>query len=129
MRLAKYTNARRQVDELTRRVPVSPAYPDGIHVFGGDAGLIHAFGTVDARLLPPNVDVLLSGHVHLLEQVSFASDHAAQFVSGVAGTAEDTVPLPASAPLALGALVDTMRSRLDGFGFMTMERTARTAGP
>lgn len=67
--------------------------------------------------------MLPSGHVHLWEQVSFASDHPAQFVSGFAGTAEDTVPLPASAPPAPGAVVETMRSWLDGFCFMTMERT------
>ena len=59
MRLEKHTDARRQVDELARRVPhaiaavhhpllalgaervcVLPAYPDGIHVVGDDAGVI-----------------------------------------------------------------------------------------
>jgi hypothetical protein len=98
-----------------------------ISLFGGDAGLIQAFGTIQPRLLPANVDVLLSGHVHLWEQVSFSSDHPTQFVSGFAGTAEDIVPLPARvAPgttPAPGAIVDSMSSWIDGFGFMTMERT------
>lgn len=98
-----------------------------ISLFGGDAGLIQAFGAIQPRLLPANVDVLLSGHVHLWEQVSFSSDHPTQFVSGFAGTAEDIVPLPARvAPgttPAPGAIVDSMSSWIDGFGFMTMERT------
>jgi hypothetical protein len=70
--------------------------------------------------------MLLSGHVHLWEQVSFSSNHPTQFVSGFSGTAEDIVPLPASvapgvAPAA-GAVVEHMSSWIDGFGFMTMER-------
>jgi hypothetical protein len=97
-----------------------------IRLFGGDAGLIQTFGAIQPRLLPANVDVLLSGHVHLWEQVSFSSDHPSQFVSGFAGTAEDIVPLPATlAPgttPAPGAVVEAMSSWIDGFGFMTMER-------
>jgi hypothetical protein len=75
--------------------------------------------------------MLLSGHVHLWEQVSFASGHPTQFVSGFSGTAEDIVPLPASvAPSetpAPGAVVASMSSWIDGFGFMTMERTGGSA--
>ncbi len=97
-----------------------------IRLFGGDAGLIQTFGAIQPRLLPANVDVLLSGHVHLWEQVSFSSDHPTQFVSGFAGTAEDIVPLPADvAPgttPAPGAVVESMSSWIDGFGFMSMER-------
>ena len=139
-RLPRYAAMRRRLDELARRTPHGiaadhhPLYafgaerlPSGVRLFGGDAGLVQAFGTVDARLLPANVDVLLSGHVHLWEQVSFASDHPTQFVSGFAGTAEDTVPLPSVPPPgaepAPGARVASMRSWIDGFGFMTMERT------
>jgi hypothetical protein len=64
--------------------------------------------------------------VHLWEQTSFATDHPTQFVAGFAGTAEDIVPLPAAIPdmmPAPGARVDAMSSWIDGFGFMTMERT------
>jgi hypothetical protein len=70
--------------------------------------------------------MLLSGHVHLWQQVSFASDHPTQFVTGFSGTAEDIVPLPAAPPRqppAPGAVVEHMSSWIDGFGFMTMERT------
>ena len=98
-----------------------------ITLFGGDAGLLDAFGDVDPGYLPPSFGMLLSGHVHLWEQVSFASDHPTQFVSGFSGTAEDTVPLPAAPgpgqTPAPGAIVAHMSSWIDGFGYMTMERT------
>jgi len=98
-----------------------------LRLFDGDAGLIQVFGAATPRLLPANVDVLLSGHVHLQEQVSFSTDFPSQFVSGFAGTAEDIVPLPASVPPgtqpAPGADVEAMSSWIDGFGFMSMERT------
>ncbi|MGB9111004.1 MAG: metallophosphoesterase, partial [Telluria sp.] len=141
IRLDKYAGMLRKIAALATRarhtiaVDHHPLYGVGaiqdettgaIRLFGGDAGMIQAFGAVEPRLLPANVDVLLSGHVHLWEQVSFASDHPSQFVSGFAGTAEDIVPLPASVPPgtapAPGAVVEAMSSWIDGFGFMTMER-------
>lgn len=64
MRLENHTDACRQVDELARHVPhaiaavhhplvalgaermcASPAYPDGIHVADGDAGVISNHAT------------------------------------------------------------------------------------
>ena len=141
VRLEKYGDTYRRIAALAGRarhtiaVDHHPLYGFGalqdrktgaISLFGGDAGLVQAFGAIDPRLLPPNVDMLLSGHVHLWEQVSFSSDHPTQFVSGFAGTAEDIVPLPAKvAPgttPAPGAMVEAMSSWIDGFGFMTMER-------
>jgi hypothetical protein len=75
--------------------------------------------------------MLLSGHVHLWEQVSFSSRHPTQFVSGFSGTAEDIVPLPEKvAPGVMpapGAVVEHMSSWIDGFGYMTMERTGAEA--
>jgi hypothetical protein len=142
VRLDKYADTWRKVDALSRRARHSiaidhhPLYAFGakrddktgeISLFGGDAGLIQSFLPLSERLLPAGVDVLLSGHVHLWEQTSFASDHPSQFVAGFAGTAEDIVPLPARVALgtmpAPGALVESMSSWIDGFGFMTMERT------
>jgi hypothetical protein len=141
VRLDKYADTYRKLETLATRarhtiaVDHHPLYGFGaeedkktkeIRLFGGDAGLIQIFGAIQPRLLPHNVEVLLSGHVHLWEQVSFSSDHPSQFVSGFAGTAEDIVPLPASvAPgtvPAPGAVVEAMSSWIDGFGFMTMER-------
>jgi hypothetical protein len=62
----------------------------------------------------------------LWEQVSFASAHPTQFITGFSGSAEDTTPLPAgipTTPAAPGAVVESMSSWIDGFGFMTMERS------
>jgi hypothetical protein len=102
-----------------------------ISVFGGDAGLLQSFGAQDPGFLPQSVSMLLSGHVHLWEQVSFSSKHPTQFVSGFSGTAEDIVPLPEKArpgvTPAPGAVVEAMSSWIDGFGFMTMERTGLDA--
>jgi hypothetical protein len=141
VRLEKYADTYRKIEALAKRaahtiaVDHHPLYGFGasedkktgqITLFGGDAGLIQTFGAIQPRLLPANVDLLLSGHVHLWEQVSFSSDHPTQFVSGFAGTAEDIVPLPATVPPgttpAPGAIVEAMSSWIDGFGFMTMER-------
>jgi hypothetical protein len=98
-----------------------------VSLFGGDAGLLDAFGPLDPGYLPKTISMLLSGHIHLWEQVSFASAHPTQFVSGFSGTAEDTTPLPAAVPPgttpAPGAVVENMSSWVDGFGYMTMERT------
>jgi hypothetical protein len=103
------------------------AQTGAVNLFGGDAGLLDAFGDVDPGYLPSSVAMLLSGHVHLWEQVSFASSHPTQFVSGFSGTSEDIVPLPAMPPPGMapapGAIVEHMSSWIDGFGFMTMERT------
>ncbi|KGF82882.1 metallophosphoesterase [Massilia sp. JS1662] len=141
-RIARYTDTWHKIDALARRQRYSiavdhhPLYAFGanqdaqtgaITLFGGDAGLTQVFGALDARLLPPTIGMLLSGHVHLWEQTSFSSDHPTQFVAGFAGTAEDIVPLPKTPPAgqspAPGAVLDTMSSWIDGFGFMTMERT------
>jgi hypothetical protein len=102
-----------------------------ISLYGGDAGLLQSFGAQDRLFLPESVSMLLSGHVHLWEQVSFSSMHPTQFVSGFAGTSEDIVPLPEQvAPgvtPAPGAIVENMSSWIDGFGFMTMERSGADA--
>jgi hypothetical protein len=141
-RRAIYADTMRKVEALSRlaayniAVDHHPLFAFGanedkktgaISLFGGDAGLLQAFGDVEPGYLPKNISMLLSGHVHLWEQVSFAGDQPTQFVSGFAGTAEDIVPLPANVPPsetpAPGAVVAHMSSWIDGFGFMTMERT------
>jgi hypothetical protein len=69
---------------------------------------------------------LLSGHVHVWQEVSFSSPHPTQFVAGFSGTMEDVVPLPEQLPPgatpAPGAVVEHHSSWVNGFGFMTMER-------
>jgi hypothetical protein len=91
----------------------------------GDRGLQQSFGAESAALLPAAVQAMLSGHVHLWQQVSFASDHPSQFIAGFSGTAEDTTPLPADAAATVqpapGAHIDQFSAWVGGFGFMTME--------
>jgi hypothetical protein len=140
-RMAKYADTYRKMDALSQKAPyniVVDHHPilgfgatrdkaGAVHLFDGDKGLQDAFGALNPKLLPKGVKVALSGHVHLWEQVSFSSDHPSQFISGFSGTAEDIVPLPATLPdnavAAPGAAVASISSWVDGFGYMTMERT------
>jgi hypothetical protein len=92
----------------------------------GNQGMQSVFRKINPLYLPEKVDMLLSGHVHAWQQVSFSSSHPTQFIAGFSGTMEDTTPLPARLPKgeepAPGAKVDRMSSWSGGFGFMTMER-------
>lgn len=93
----------------------------------GNRGLQSVFARIDPLLLPPGMQIMLSGHVHVWEALSFSSPHPAQFIAGFSGTQEDTVPLPASLPPdkspAIGAVVAHFSSWVNGFGYMTMQRT------
>jgi hypothetical protein len=90
------------------------------------AGVQSVFAEQNPALLPKGVGVVLSGHVHLWEQVSFENDLPSQFIAGFSGTQEDVVPmprvLPANAAPAPGTKVAAFSSWTRGFGFMTMER-------
>jgi len=92
----------------------------------GNGGLQSVFGTINPMYLPPRINAMMSGHVHVWEEISFSTPHPTQFVAGFSGTAEDIVPLPASIPAnqtpAPGAIVDHFSSWVNGFGYMTMER-------
>ena len=92
----------------------------------GNQGIQSVFAAINPLIMPPRVNALLSGHVHLWEEVSFSSSHPTQFVAGFSGTMEDLVPLPAQLPQgatpALGAVVEHFSSWVNGFGFMTLER-------
>ena len=94
---------------------------------GGNLGIQSVFGAHGVRQLPPGVDVLLSGHYHLWQQVDFAGDVPSQFITGFSGTLEDVVPIPARLPPdaapAPGVDVAGFASWIDGFGYMTMKRT------
>jgi hypothetical protein len=93
----------------------------------GDAGLQQAYGSQNPLLLPPRIKLMLSGHTHAWEQLSFSSAHPSQFVAGIAGTSEEIAPLPATLPPGLspapGAIVEHFSSWVGGFGFMTLERS------
>jgi hypothetical protein len=90
-------------------------------------GLAQVLSQTDPKLYPAGVDLLLSGHVHVFEQLSFGGKFPSQFVTGFSGTQEDIVPLPETLPDASdpvpGASPDAFSSWIDGFGFMTMERS------
>ena len=100
--------------------PVKPQTPHP-----GNGALQSALaGLQPALLFPPNVQALLSGHVHLFEVVSFATKEPPQFVTGNGGDWVDTplpVPLPPGATPAPGAVVESVVAS-DRFGFMTIER-------
>ncbi|MES3022563.1 MAG: metallophosphoesterase [Pseudomonadota bacterium] len=138
-RLQKYADTYRQVEALTHQaahnigvnhhpvLSLTNVETDGVQqLSGGDQGLIDAFGAVAPGLLPPKMSALLSGHIHQWEQLSFASDHPSQFVSGFSGSEQEGLPLPATLPPgaspAPGARPESMSSWVNGFGYMTMER-------
>ncbi len=102
-----------------------------IKLLSGNEGLQSVLSKINPLMLPPRVNAMLSGHVHLWQEVSFSSPHPTQFVAGFSGTEEDTVPLPATLPEgatpAVGAVVDHFSSWVSGFGYMTMERINTTS--
>lgn len=141
-RAAQYRDMYAKMDGLSRLAPYNilvdhhPLLSATAHIdkdtgkpkiAGGNAGLQSVFGGQNPWLFPPTVKMLLAGHVHVWEQVSFSSPHPMQFVAGFSGTQEDIVPLPKTLPdsvyVAPGAVVDRFSSWVDGFGFMTMVRT------
>ena len=140
-RMAHYADSYRKMEAISNQAPYNIAvfhHPilafgalrdkaGAASLFSGTKGLQDAFGAVDPGLMPKNVQAVLSGHIHLWQQVSFSSAHPTQFVSGFSGTTEDTVPMPQPLPEgaspAAGAVVEHFSSWVDGFGYMTMERT------
>lgn len=96
----------------------------------GNAGLQSVFGPLSPRMMPSGVNVLLSGHIHTWQEVSFANDYPTQFIVGMSGTQEDSIvlplPYPVNATPAPGAMVAHLSSWAGGFGFMTMERDGAT---
>jgi hypothetical protein len=99
---------------------------DGAVTLANGNGLQSVFGTFGPRMAPLGVDLLIAGHIHLWEALSFSSDHPGQIINGFSGTQEDVVPLPAAPPPGVepapGAVIEAMSSWVDGFGFMTLER-------
>jgi hypothetical protein len=97
----------------------------------GNGTLQAALGSADPKLYPAGIDLLLSGHVHVWQQLSFGGTYPSQIVAGFSGTEEDLVPLPETLPAdaepAPGAKPDAFSSWVDGFGFMTLERTGPDA--
>lgn len=140
-RLARYADTWHKIDALSQGAahnigvnhhPVlgvlAYAGADGkVTLSTGERGLLDAFGAVSAGLLPPRMDVMLSGHAHLWEQVSFQSAHPSQFIAGFSGTASDLVALPADivpgTAVQPGAPIARFSSWVGQFGYMTFERS------
>ncbi len=100
---------------------------DPVSLRPGSQAIQSAFSNLNPWIIPDHVQLLLSGHIHLWEQVSFKSPHPSQFIAGFSGTQEDVVPLPAkidpNESPAAGADVASLSSWVLGFGWMSMERT------
>lgn len=141
IRAAKYSRLYRQLAALAQQSP----YNIGVDhhpllgfaaeqndrgdtvLLPGNRGLQSVFARMNPDLLPSGIQIMLSGHVHVWEALSFSSPHPAQFIAGFSGTQEDTVPLPATLPAnstpAPHAVVSHFSSWVNGFGYMTMERS------
>lgn len=141
-RAAQYRDLYAKMDGLARLAPYNimvdhhPVLGVAAHmdkktgereIDGGNGGLQSVFASQNPWLFPPSIKLLLSGHVHVWTQLSFAAPYPSQFIAGFSGTQEDTVPLPGTLPAAVnvapGVTVEKFSSWVDGFGFMTMVRT------
>jgi len=140
-RMQRYGADVRRIQSLAARAPhniLADHHPvlglgarfgaDGeVQVYPGNEALQSVFGAVWPSLAPPTVDLLLAGHIHLWEAISFSSPHPAQVIAGFSGTEEDIVPLPLSPGVdpAPGASVETLSSWVAGFGYMTLQAKGR----
>jgi hypothetical protein len=109
----------------------APADSSGSAKPGGSRGLQSAFASVHpARLFPDGVDVVMHGHIHLFEAISFSTAHPASLILGNSGSATE-----GRAPTAVavgtqaypGAEVDDYASNSE-FGFAVMDRIDGSAG-
>jgi len=101
---------------------------DGPELKPNTLGIQSVFAAQTPDLLPPGVGVILSGHIHLWQQLSFGGARPSQFIAGFSGTQEDIVPFPKALPPGAsagpGAVVEAFSSWINGFGYMTLERRA-----
>ncbi len=98
---------------------------DLAHPLPENIGLQSVFRMLNPHLLPSNIDLVMSGHVHLFEQLSFSTAHPSQFVVGISGSQLETVPVPATLAPDITPAAGARVKNFDvwtGFGYMTMER-------
>jgi hypothetical protein len=97
--------------------PLSP-YP-------GNAGLLAVLRSLNGEAyFPPHVKVLVAGHNHVFEAVSFASGHPSQLVAGHGGDTLDE-PLPSPLPPGLAPAPGTTIAALvssNRFGYLVADR-------
>lgn len=92
---------------------------------GGNQGLQSAFASVyPKRLVPDNVSVLMHGHIHLFEALSFSSTHPVSLVMGNSGSQTEGFA-PKSFPQGIapypGAAVNDYAGSSD-YGFALLEK-------
>lgn len=92
---------------------------------GGSQGLQSAFASIyPKRLLPENISVLMHGHIHLFEAMSFSSPHPVSIVMGNSGSQTEGIA-PKSVPAATtpypGAVVSDYAGRSE-YGFALLEK-------
>ena len=94
----------------------------------GNLGAQAVLASKSPNLFPETVQVLLSGHIHIWEQLSYATPHPSQFVTGFSGTLEDVPTIPehpaATDTPAPGAVLESFSVWNGQFGYMTLERQA-----
>ena len=81
------------------------------------------YAAATGESLQADYGVVLSGHIHLAESMSFdeSSDRPPQLISGNAGTALDQIPTASPTAGGLGDPAVTEAETLSAFGFMTLE--------
>ncbi len=75
--------------------------------------------------LAPQIQAVLSGHLHLFEALSFKQDLPAQIVAGSGGDILDTMPQQITGLTVGDATVETGRGAAGVYGYALMERGER----
>lgn len=99
----------------------------GPRLAGGSPSLDAGLSSENADLLPDSVQMILSGHIHVWEQVGFAQRYPTQFIVGISGTREDTqqdlLRAKATQTFENPPQIESFSEWVGEFGFMTMDRT------
>jgi len=99
------------------------AYTAGTPVTGGNPGLLSVMSAAyPTSYFPPGIDLVMHGHVHDFQAISFSSGHPSTFIIGTGGDNLDAA-LPAS--ITIAPAPNTTVGQLtyaQTFGFMVMDK-------
>jgi hypothetical protein len=95
---------------------------------GGEDGpsMFHVNATLQAGSangLAPSITLILSGHLHLWETLSFTTGRPPQLIVGNSGTALDPAITAPLVGMEIAGATVSAGTALDRFGFMTLERS------
>jgi hypothetical protein len=138
-RFTRYQAIYRQIEELAQRATYSIAlshYPllgirpqplNPTQPIAGALGIQSVFRTLNPSLLPPNIQMLIGGHIHLWEHISFTGDRwPTQLVVGNSGSDLETRifphPLPPDMIPYAPTKIDHFSTVEKEYGFTTLER-------